>query len=85
MSIETWCLGKCKGVWWAKARVCGGQRCGGQGQGQGCVVGEGKGVWWEGKQGRASEGLTRGRSQWMGGGVKQKTSTLNTWMLNFCT
>ena len=74
-------MGKGKGegvwwakVWWARARARAGR-----------VVGEGEGVWWEGERGRASEGLTRGRSQWMGGGVKQKTSTLNTWMLNFCT
>ncbi|KAF8470272.1 hypothetical protein DFH94DRAFT_697039 [Russula ochroleuca] len=31
VSIETWCLGKCKGVWWAKAKfrkVCGPKRAG---------------------------------------------------------
>jgi hypothetical protein len=89
VSIETWCLGKCKGMWWAKAkvRVCGGQRH---------VVGEGEGVWWAKARGCGRQRQMREGERGTNEGVKSvdgrrsekkqsSTSTLNTWMLNFCT
>ena len=70
----------------------------GKGEGEGCVVGKGMwlAVWWAkaracGGQRRTREGeqgTNKGLKSVDGGGVKQKpssTSTLNTWMLNFCT